>query len=178
MKSPRWIAALGLALLTGAAALADNHQPVASAGEQSDSHLQVTLVSEKEIVELNEEGEEVVRRVPVEVALPGDEIIYTIRIENTGAEPASDVVVVNPVPPDTAYVESSMFTSITGAGVRTAFSADGGQVYLPRGDLKVMDQTGEIRGAVAADITHIRWQVDVPLPAGKSALVGYRVVVK
>lgn len=177
MKASIRIAAIPL-LLFGALALADNHEPATGASEESSNHLQVTLISEKEVVELNEQGEEVVRRIPVEVALPGDEIIYSIRIENIGAEPATDVVVVNPVPPDTAYVESSTFSSITGPAVSTGFSVDGGQNYLPRGDLKVMDQTGEVRGAVAADITHIRWRLGVALPVGKSTLVGYRALVK
>lgn len=177
MKVLTRIAAIPLVLL-GTLALADNHELAAGASEPPSNHLQVTLISEKEVVELNEQGEEVVRRIPVDVALPGDEIIYTIRIENISTEPAADVVVVNPVPPDTAYVENSTFSSLTGSTVSAAFSADGGQVYLPRGDLKVMDQTGEIRGAVATDITHIRWQLSVALPVGKSALVGYRAVVK
>ncbi len=171
------IAAIPL-LLLGTLAWADNHEPATGDGATPSNHLQVTLISEKEVVELNEQGEEVVRRIPVEVALPGDEIIYSIRIENISDAPASDVVVVNPVPADTTYVENSTFSSISGAGVKTSFSADAGQTYLPRGDLVVTDQTGEVRGAVAVDINHIRWQLDVPLPVGKSALVGYRAVVK
>ncbi|MEH6637784.1 MAG: hypothetical protein V7717_00780 [Porticoccaceae bacterium] len=138
--------------------------------------LQVTITSQKEILEVNEQGEQVARRVPVDVAVPGDEIIYTVAVNNSGAVEADNVVVTDPVPAEMAYIESSVFGPIGGMSV--TYSADGGVSYLPRGDLIVVIASGEVRQASPADITHIRWQLKSPLLAGTAVQLGYRAKVR
>lgn len=138
--------------------------------------LQVTIVSQKEILELNEQGEEVTRRVPVDVAVPGDEVIYTVSVVNQGEAQADQVVVTDPVPAEMAYIESSVFGPV--GSVSVTYSADGGLSYLPRGDLLVQVASGEVKQATPDDITHIRWLLKTPLSAGESVQVGYRASVK
>lgn len=147
-----------------------------TAGFAAAEDVQVTITSQKEIVEVNAEGEEVTRRVPVDVAVPGDVVIYTVTVVNKGEVQADNIVVTDPVPTAMAYIESSVFGPV--GNVSVTYSADGGVSYLPRGDLLIQIDSGEVKQATPADITHIRWLLKTALPAGESVQVGYRATVK
>ena len=147
-----------------------------AAGVAAAEDLQVTIVSQKEIVELNDKGEAVTRRVPMDVVVPGDKVIYTVSVVNEGEAQADNVVVTDPVPAEMAYIESSVFGPVGGMSV--TYSVDGGVSYLPRGDLLIQIASGEVKQAAPADITHIRWQLKAGLPGGESVQVGYRATVK
>lgn len=134
----------------------------------------LTTVAETEVAATGEDGREVVRRVPATRVVPGTEVIYTITAENTGAEPAGDIVVTNPVPAQTVYVDGSA----AGPGTDIAFSADGGQTFDKPGDLVVTDAQGVSRPAAAEDYTHVRWRFRFELKPGQKAPVWYRVRVK
>ncbi len=101
-------------------------------------------------------------------------MIYTITAKNTGSEPADNIVVTNPIPAQTVYVEGSAF----GAGSQITFSVDGGKNYDTAGNLKVKDASGKSRAATAEDYTHVRWTLAFSLKPGESAPVWYRVRVK
>lgn len=76
---------------------------------------------------VNEQGEQERRLVDTERVVPGDELRYTITFSNQG-EPTVDagsIVITNPVPNDTIYLEDSA----SGSGTEVVFSADGGESW-------------------------------------------------
>ncbi len=138
------------------------------------AEIALTTVAETEVTEVSAQGKKIVKRVPAESVVPGSEVIYTITAKNTGSEPADNIVVTNPVPAQTVYVEGSAF----GAGSKIAFSVDGGKSYATAGSLKVRDASGKARAATTEDYTHVRWTLTFSLKPGESAPVWYRVRVK
>ena len=138
------------------------------------AEITLTTVAQTETREVNEEGREVVSRTPANRVVPGSEVIYTITAKNSGAEPADNVVVTNPIPEQTVYVDSSAF----GAGTEITFSVDGGKHYDAAGQLTVKEADGTSRGAIAEDYTHVRWRFQFSLGPGQKAPVWYRVRVK
>ena len=138
------------------------------------AQIEVTTVAEVEVTETNARGEQIVKREAAISVVPGTEVIYTITAKNTGAEPAEQIVVTNPVPAETVYVEGSA----TGTGTVITFSVDGGKSYDAPARLTVTDTDGKPRPAVAEDYTHVRWTFRADLASDQQAPVAYRARVK
>ena len=138
------------------------------------AQIEVTAVAEVEVSQTNELGEKTVKRTAATSVVPGTEVIYTITAKNTGNEPADNIVVTNPVPAKTVYVDGSAF----GAGTNITFSVDGGKSYAKPEKLSVKDQAGKPRAATAEDYTHVRWTFQFNLDPGQQADVWYRARVK
>lgn len=138
------------------------------------AQVEVTARAEVEIIETGAQGEQIVRREPATSVVPGTEVIYTITAKNTGTETAGHVVVTNPVPAQTVYVEGSA----TGAGTVITFSVDGGSTYDAPARLTVPDTDGKPRPAVADDYTHVRWSFTADLAPDQRTPVAYRARVK
>ena len=129
---------------------------------------------EKEIVTVAADGRETVKRLPADKVTPGETVVYAIKYRNDGAAPAADIVLVMPVPKEVAYVEGSV------AGEETAsvsFSADGGETYVARGRLTVVEG-GEARPARGDEITHIKWTLTAPVAAKAEGEVSYKAVLR
>ena len=107
---------------------------------------------------------------PATKVVPGTEVIYTITVSNLGDEPADSVVVTDPIPENTTYVDRSAF----GAGTKITFSVDGGKSYDLAGKLKVKDAAGNLRAATASDYTHIRWVLNFTLKPKDVAPVWFK----
>ena len=138
------------------------------------AQIEVTTVAETEATETDAQGNKTVRRTAATSVVPGTEVIYTITAKNTGNDPASNIVVNNPVPANTVYVDGSAF----GADTEITFSVDGGKSYDKASELKVSDAAGNSRAARAEDYTHVRWTLQVELQPGQQAEVWYRARVK
>lgn len=138
------------------------------------AQIEVKTVAEIEVTEINDKGEKIVKRTAATNVVPGTEVIYTITAKNTGTEPADNIVVTNPVPDQTVYVDGSAF----GAGTNITFSVDGGKSYDKAQNLKVKDKAGQSHNAKAEDYTHVRWALQFNLQPGQEAPVWYRVRVK
>jgi uncharacterized repeat protein (TIGR01451 family) len=138
------------------------------------AQIEVTTIAETEVTETDAQGNETVKRTAAVSVIPGTEVIYTITAKNTGNEPASNIVVNNPVPANTAYVDGSAF----GADTVITFSVDGGKSYGKASALTVRDADGNSRAARAEDYTHVRWTLQVELQPGQQAEVWYRARVK
>ena len=138
------------------------------------AQIEVTTVAETEITETDAQGKKSIKRTAAVSVIPGTEVIYTITAKNTGNEPASNIVVNNPVPANTVYVDGSAF----GADTVITFSVDGGKSYGKAEELTVIDAAGNSRAARAEDYTHVRWTLQVELQAGQQAEVWYRARVK
>lgn len=122
---------------------------------------------------VDENGEEQTRLVEAASVVPGDELRYTIAFENVSDSltvDAGSVVITNPVPEFTEYVEGTAF----GAGTVIEFSADGGETWGDAESLTVIDEGGE-RLAEPADYTHLRWTLEPALEPGQQGSVFFRV---
>ena len=143
----------------------------AHAAEEPGVVLESTI--QKEVVEIDADGEEVTRLTDVGTALPGDTIVFTIRFRNEGSEPAENIVLTNRVDPALTYVSGSAM----GAGYDIEYSVDGGRTFGPLADLTVTGPDGESRPAGPEDVTTIRWRPRNPLPPGGEGFVRFKATV-
>jgi uncharacterized repeat protein (TIGR01451 family) len=154
------IAALWMTLMTAGAYAAD----------KACVELQTTGETESEVVE---NGQKVKRLVPVEKAVPGDEIVWTITAKNVCTTPTDNVVIANPVPEHMTYVANSAM----GTGTDIVYSVDGKE-FKSAADLQVRAADGTTRAARADDYRAIRWTYKAAFAPGATAFVRYRAVVK
>jgi uncharacterized repeat protein (TIGR01451 family) len=118
-------------------------------------------------------GRDVVKLIPADRVVPGDQVIYTLEARNTGAALAAPVIV-HPIPEHMRYVADSA----VGPGAEVSYSVDGGRSFDRAENLKVPGKDGEPRPAVAADYTHIRWRLKNSLKANSVAFVRFRARVE
>jgi uncharacterized repeat protein (TIGR01451 family) len=144
-----------------------------AAAPAARAEMLASQIVEKEIVAKDEQGRERVKRIPADKVTPGETVVYSIRYENASAAPASDIVLVMPVPKEVAYVEGS----VTGEEAQVAFSADGGRTYVARGRLTVVED-GAARPARGDEITHIKWTLAEPVPAKTKGEVSYKATLR
>ena len=149
----------------------------AEAGVAPTIEPQVTLTNRVEKIQrvANPDGSVEARLVPAEQVIPGDELRYTIVFENHGgaAVDAGSVVITNPLPADTEYLDGTAF----GAGTQISFSADGGKSFAQPQDLFVLADGDEVL-ALAKDYTAIRWIFAPELAPGEKSYVSFNVRLK
>lgn len=137
---------------------------------QAAGNIQLKTVAEVEVTVVNDKGEKEVKRKPAAKVVPGTEVIYTITATNVGKESANKVVITDPIPVNTTYVEGSVF----GSGTKITFSIDGGKSYDLPENLKVKNAAGELRPARVENYTHIRWVLDFTLKPKDMAPVWFK----
>lgn len=124
------------------------------------------------------DGKEQVRYLPTEATTPGSVLRFTLIYRNSGDEIARDVVLDNPVPKGTSYLNGS---ATTGSEVTTEFSIDGGKSYKKPAfltyEITLPNGNRESRVASPEEYTHIRWQLKA-VPAGGSGQVSFEALVK
>jgi len=140
---------------------------------QQAGGIQLTVTAWEQQVVTNEAGQTEVRRLPATSIVPADTVIFVIEYANTGADPADDVLITNPVPEHMQYVEDSA----RGENTVISFSVDGGRTYLPRAAL-VVAAGDSTRPATQEDITHINWALTVPVAPGAAGTVEYRAILE
>lgn len=102
--------------------------------------------------------------------VPGDRLVFVLNYRNAGARPADKFVITNPMP---------VAVRFTGAGESAPLvSVDGGRVWGRLADLTIAQADGSRRTAQPADVTHIRWAIQKPIPAGGAGKLLFRGVVK
>lgn len=167
--------ALALAGATVSGAAPAGSEAFAQAAEASP----VTLTSDVKIerVEVDPAGKEKVALfTPSQVAVvPGDRVLFTLTVTNTGAQPAAGFRATNPMP---AAVQ---FVSV--AEDWAEVSVDGGNVWGKLVTLTVKPKdaagTAEVeRAASPADVTHVRWIFSDAIAPGAKRSISYRGVVK
>jgi uncharacterized repeat protein (TIGR01451 family) len=143
---------------------------------QQKSAIELTSLAEVEVTEKDAKGEKVVKRKEASLAkvVPGDVVIFTTTYRNTGKQPATNVMITNPVPGHMVYVDKSA----EGKGARIDYSIDGGKTYGLPDKLKVTDSQGRVRPALAQEYTVIRWVLSAPLAPGGTGTVSFRALVK
>ncbi|MGH6610269.1 MAG: hypothetical protein ACRECQ_08435 [Burkholderiaceae bacterium] len=136
--------------------------------------IMVKNVAETEVEVKNPQGVVEKKRMPLDKATPGTEVIYTTTFTNHGSKPAGNIAITNPLPNDTIYVGNSAF----GENTDITFSIDGGKSYAPADKLRVKTAEGRERAALPSDYTHIRWAYRGDLPPAKTGSAGFRAVIK
>jgi uncharacterized repeat protein (TIGR01451 family) len=119
------------------------------------------------------DGRDVTKLVPADRVVPGDEVIYTLEIRNTGAMALPPPRVDYAVPEHMRYIADSA----AGPGAVVSYSIDGGHTFDRPENLRVPGPAGQ-RAAIAADYTHIRWQLKSILKGNSIAFARFRAVVK
>jgi len=142
-------------------------------GQVPESPLDIRSIAEVESRSI-EAGREVVKLIPADRVVPGDRVIYTLEVRNTGATALDAPVVTHPVPEHMRYVADSA----VGPGAEVSYSVDGGHSFERAENLRVLGSDGRLRPAVAADYTDIRWQLKNSLKANSVAFVRFRALVK
>lgn len=113
---------------------------------------------------------------PKDVAVvPGDTVLFTLLVSNTGTEPAVGFRATNPMP------NAVRFASVSEDWADV--SVDGGVKWGKLAELKVTAKdaagTADVeRSASAEDVTHVRWIFPDPIAPGSKRTVSYRGVVK
>lgn len=134
------------------------------------------ITTSREVVEIIN-GKEIRKIVPSVVVEPGQTLIYTLKYRNDGDEKATNVMINNPIPKDTAYVVGSA----TGLGSEIAFSIDGGKSYKQPTLLtyEMADPEGKSVKKMAApeEYTNVQWLVKEIGP-GQKGEVTFQVKVK
>lgn len=138
--------------------------------------IELKAVSEVDIIVKNEKGEDEVMRVEAAKANvgPADTVIFTTYYTNNGEEPASDIVINNPVPEHTSYIDGSA----SGKGTEITFSIDGGKTHdKPENLIKRLDDGTEVK-AEPSEYTDIRWAIKGDLQPGDKGDVSFKAEVK
>ena len=125
--------------------------------------------AEVEVSVTQDDGSLTTQRMPATRVIPGDEVIFTLHYRNYGTQPAEDVFITNPVP---QHMELQGAGNLP-AGLEITYSVDGGRIFGPMMQLKMIDFAGGERPAVPSDCTHIRWTFHKPLEPGATGSVGY-----
>jgi uncharacterized repeat protein (TIGR01451 family) len=104
------------------------------------------------------------------IVTPGDRLMFVLSYRNNAGSPATDFVVTNPIPESVSFVTSESAGSV--------LSIDGGRTWGPLSAFSVRNADGTSRPATPADVTHVRWRIAQPIPAGGSGELRFRGIVK
>jgi uncharacterized repeat protein (TIGR01451 family) len=119
-------------------------------------------------------GRQTTKLAPADRVAPGDLVLYTLEVRNTGTTTVPAPVVTNPVPAHMQYLPDSA----VGPGTVVTYSVDGGRTFGSSEELKILGSDGQLQNAVAADYTHIRWKLRNSLKSNSVAFVRFRALVK
>ena len=133
--------------------------------------LESTVMKVEAVV--NEQGVAERHLFDAERVLPGDELRYTILFNNEGTQvvDARSIVITNPIPADTEYLEGTA----SGLATEIVFSVDGETFGRPE-ELLVFDGEREVP-ATAEDYRIIRWTFQPSLAPGESSDVSFNIVL-
>jgi len=132
------------------------------------------------IIETDAQGQE--QQVERDDVEPGEMIEYTVRHENTSDAALQGLVIRAPVPVGVTLKPDAEFSSIP-ARFEVQAELDPEQEGLEWAALPAMRRVADAQGTLIDEplpndaIVAVRWTLDAPLPAGGTALNGYRVQV-
>lgn len=146
-----------LAAALPAPAFATNHVAL-------DNHVFVERVS------TDAEGKQRILLEEPKVVVPGDRLVFVLNYRNAGVQPADKFVITNPMPAAVRFADAGDAPSLV--------SVDGGKQWGQLGELSIAMADGTRRAAQPADVTHVRWAFQKPIPAGAAGKLMFRGVVK
>ncbi|MDZ3830971.1 MAG: hypothetical protein U0S50_04030 [Sphingopyxis sp.] len=104
------------------------------------------------------------------VVVPGDRLVFVLNYRNAGAQAADKFVITNPMPSAVRFTDAGDSQPLV--------SVDGGRQWGPLPELTIAMADGSRRAAQPADVTHVRWAFQKPIPAGGTGKLLFRGVVK
>ncbi|MDA1073350.1 MAG: hypothetical protein O3A63_01135, partial [Proteobacteria bacterium] len=108
------------------------------------AHAQIDLTNsvKKVVSSVGAGGDVLLELVPAESVVPGDELRYTITFTNSGTDlvDARSVVITNPIPENTVYLEGTAF----GTGTQIVFSIDSGETFAGAEELSMIEDGVEV----------------------------------
>lgn len=119
---------------------------------------------------------DVVEREPVDVARPGDVLVYTVRASNIGDAEAIGARVEDPIPPGTVLIPES----VSSPTASPSASLDGGKTWTSfPAMVRETTEDGTVRTVPAPGerYTHLRWALDGALHPGESRDLSFKVRV-
>lgn len=137
------------------------------------AQVEITTETYKVIEVPKENGESKIEWIKPNSITPGDRVGYRLTVVNTGDKPAANIVLNNPVPENTLYVDGSA----RGANSLIVFSVDQGKTFAQSEKLFIQ-KDGKKLPATAKDYSNIRWILNSELKAGEKDSVQYVVQVK
>ncbi|WP_035985350.1 DUF11 domain-containing protein [Leptolyngbya sp. KIOST-1] len=129
---------------------------------QRQPAIQLELAAAKQVLETDAQGQtkETWQTLSGEKAVvqPGDRLRYNLSGENTSDRSLKNLVVTQPVPPQTIYVLGSALVGNNG-GAAITYSIDNGETFVDAPMVEVTQPNGDIvlEPAPAEAYTHIRW---------------------
>ena len=106
-------------------------------------------------------------------ASPPEQVIVNVRFANVSERVLDSLRITSPVRADLRYVAQSA----SGPGSDVLFSVDNGRTFGRPEELTIATPDG-VRGAEAADYTHVRWVLRAPLDAGAVGVARFRAVLR
>ncbi len=156
-------------------------QSILAQNVQNQPKVQLRLTAAKKIVQKDATGVSKVTWQSLQgnvTVQPGDVIRYTVTGANNGDREASNLVVTQPIPKQTAYVLNSSTTIKSTATV--TYSIDNGKTFVAKPTVKVKLANGKVetRPAPAEAYTHVRWKFNNAIAAKSTVAAAYQVRVK
>ncbi|MEO9635175.1 MAG: hypothetical protein ABJ360_03365 [Roseobacter sp.] len=102
--------------------------------------------------------------------IPGDNLVFVVNYKNVGSTPATDFSVTNPLPKAIAFNGTADGTEIV--------SVDGGKSWGALSALTYSSDDGNVRPALMADVTHVKWKFNRTLSVGSGGKLIFRGTVK
>ncbi|MEM9161483.1 MAG: hypothetical protein AAGC54_00230 [Cyanobacteria bacterium P01_F01_bin.4] len=184
----RLLIGLGALALLGAVPLVSSQPVLAQLQEVTETiveairrpEVRLTLSAEKQIVELDKNGEEKISWEALEGKVqvnPGDVLRYSVDGANSGEVEAKGLAITQPVPNQTTYVLKSAQSDTS---AETVYSIDGGQSFVaePMIEVTLPDGTVELQPAPAEMYTHVQWNFGDDLASAEAVKVSYEVQVR
>ena len=142
-----------------------------------DPGIVLTVEVKEEVSVPDEKGNVQIVHREVEMADPGDVLVYTLTYKNVSKSPVRDAVVNDAVPEGTILLPGS----VRGDKTEVSFSVDGGKSFTAfPARLQVADMHGAPvqKPAPPEAYTHIRWTAKAPLAPGESRQATFKVIVR
>lgn len=166
---------LGAAMLVGAGVAANEAYGQTVTASKSPVNLSSDVKIER--VQVDASGKEsIILREPKDVVVvPGDRVVFTLNVTNSGVEAASGFRATNPIPGPVTFIA----VTEDWAEVSVDGGANWGKLAAMVVTVKAADSGAETtRAATADDVTHVRWVFADPIGPGTKTAVSYRGVVK
>ncbi len=158
---------------TTLAALLAASIPIAAAAPR----VEVEVSVQKEVEVARPDGTSAIELRPVEVASPGDVLVYSLRATNVGEAPAHAARIDDPIPSGTVLIPES----VGAAGAKAHASLDGGRSFQEFPILvehRTEDGRVERVPAPPERYTHLRWLLTSPIGPGEGRDVSFKVRIR
>jgi uncharacterized repeat protein (TIGR01451 family) len=123
------------------------------------SSLSITSLSFQEKIIIRNNGKKVKKNIPVTQVVKGTKVVYINRLKNKNSEIQTNIVVKNPIPKGTKYVQGS---AICEKGCKISYSTDGGET------LNSLDKNG---------VSYIEFYFPT-IHSQKEVRMGFRAIIK